>query len=87
MIIWDEEKNKRLKLEKNISFEQISEIILEEKVVDVLMHPKKDNQYIFVLEIHDYIFAVPFMIDDNENIILKTAFPSKKLNRKYRGSK
>ncbi len=83
MIFWDEDKNIRLKLERNVSFEQISRIILEEDFIDILDHPKRPDQQIFVLEINDYIYAVPFIIDENENIILKTAFPSWKLHKKY----
>ncbi len=82
MIIWDEKKNIKLKLERNISFEEISEYILSEKVIDVIDHPKRRNQNLFVLEINNYIHAVPFVIDDDENIILKTVFPSRKLNKK-----
>ncbi|MDM8564518.1 DUF4258 domain-containing protein [Candidatus Halobeggiatoa sp. HSG11] len=85
MIIWDEEKNTKLKLERNISFYEIVELILNEDVIDIIHHPKRGNQNIFVLKINNYIHAVPFVIDDDENIILKTAFPSKKLNRKYKG--
>ncbi len=84
MIIWDEDENIRLKLERNVSFEQISRIILEESFIDILNHPKRHEQQIFVLEINDYTYAVPFMLDKNENIILKTAFPSRKLHKKYR---
>jgi len=87
MIIWDENKNTKLKLERNISFEQISEYILSENIVDIIDHPKRHNQSLFVLEIDDYIHAVPFVIDNNENIILKTVFPSRKLHKKYRGEK
>ncbi|MFQ5709592.1 MAG: toxin [bacterium] len=87
MIIWDENKNVKLKLERNVSFEQISRIILEGDFIDILNHPKKHDQMIFVIEINDYIHAVPFVIDENENIILKTAFPSRKLHKKYRGKK
>ena len=87
MILWDESKNIKLKMERNISFEQISELVLEEKFIDILEHPKRHNQQIFVLEINDYIHAVPFVIDEDENIILKTAFPSRKLPKKYRGEK
>ena len=83
MIIWDEDKNTKLKLERNVSFEQISRIILEKDFIDILDHPKRHDQQIFVLEINDYIYAVPFIIE-NENIILKTAFPSRKLYRKYK---
>jgi len=82
VIVWDENKNSKLKIERNISFEQISELILEEAFLDVLDHPRKRNQQIFVLEINNYIYAVPFTLDEDENIILKTAFPSRKLHKK-----
>jgi len=85
MIIWDEDKNIKLKLERNVSFEQISRIILEENFIDILDHPRRQNQQLFIVEIDDYIYAVPFLLDENENIILKTAFPSRKLHKKYRG--
>ena len=85
MIIWDEEKNIKLKLERNISFETVSEIILNKKYIDILENPARPEQNIFVVEINDYIYAVPFIIDKNSNIFLKTAYPSRKLNRKYRG--
>lgn len=87
MIIWDEDKNIRLKLERNVSFEQISRIILEKDFIDILDHPQRHDQQIFVLEINDYIYVVPFIMDENENIIFKTAFPSRNLHKKYRGKK
>jgi uncharacterized DUF497 family protein len=87
MIIWDEDKNIKLKLERNISFEEVSELVLNEHIVDIIDHPKRKNQNVFVLEINNYIYAVPFIIDENENIILKTVFPSRKLHKKYRGEK
>ncbi len=75
----------QLKLERSISFEEISIIIQEESFIDILEHPKRDNQRIYVIEINDYIYAVPFVVDEDENIILKTVFPSRKLHKKYRG--
>ena len=87
MIIWDEQKNIKLQLERNISFEEILDLILNESIVDIINHPKKKNQSLFVLEINNYIHAVPFIIDEDENIILKTVFPSRKLHEKYRGEK
>lgn len=86
MIIWDEDKNTRLKLERNIGFEEIADLILSNDVVAIIDHPKRKNQDIFVVEIDDYIYAVPFVIDENEDIILKTIFPSRKLNKKYKGA-
>ena len=87
MIIWDENKNTKLKLERNVSFEQISRIITDGDLIDILEQPKKHEQMIFVLEISNYTYAVPFIVDEKENIVLKTAFPSRKLHQRYRGKK
>ena len=87
MIIWDDKKDTRLKIERNISFEDISDLILHNQYLDILEHPTKKNQNIFVIELNNYTYAVPFIIDTDSNIILKTVYPSRKLYRKYRGSK
>ena len=55
---------------------------MEEKYIDILKHPKRKNQYIFVITINDYIWAVPFVINDGK-IFLKTAFPSRKFTKIY----
>ena len=83
MIYWDSEKNKKLIAERNISFDEVSEIILKGEYLDVLEHPKKIDQFIFIVCIRNYIYAVPFIIVENENIILKTAYPSRKFNKIY----
>ncbi len=85
MIIWDDKKNIKLQIERNISFEEIADIILCKQYLDILEHPAKKNQNIFVIELNKYIYAVPFVIDKNSNIILKTAYPSRKLQKKYQG--
>jgi len=84
MVIWDEKKNTKLKLERNISFEEISEIILNKKYIDILESCSRTMQSIFVVEYKNYIYAVPFILDKDSNIVLKTAYPSRKLNKKYR---
>ena len=83
MIIWDEKKNLKLKLERNISFETISDIILNKQYLDILENPSRPYQDIFVINVNKYIYAVPFMIDKRSNIILETIFPSRKLNKIY----
>ena len=85
MVIWDDEKNIKLQVERGISFDEISEIILRKKYLDILDNPSRPSQQIFVIKLNDYIYSVPFVIDKQSNIILKTAFPSRKLNKKYRG--
>ncbi|MGR3176432.1 MAG: toxin [Candidatus Anammoxibacter sp.] len=83
MVIWDEEKSIKLKIERDISFELIADIILNKKYIDILENPSNTNQNIFVVEIKNYIYAVPFILDEESNIVLKTAYPSRKLNKKY----
>ena len=87
MVIWDDSKAIKLKLERNINFEEIADIILKKEYLDIIDHPARGNQDIFVIDLNGYIHAVPFVIDENENIVLKTVFPSRKLHKKYGGSK
>ena len=83
-IIWDYDKNERLLLNRNISFEQISKKILYDEYIDIIENPSRANQQCFVMEFEQYIWIVPFLIDEEENIVLKTAFPSRKYNKRYR---
>ena len=85
MIIWDDEKNQELPTERNVSFEEISEIILKKEYLDILENTSRPNQQIFVVKLNNYIYSVPFIIDGQSNIILKTAYPSRKLHKKYMG--
>ena len=73
MIIWDDEKDLKLQIERNISFSQISEIILRKEYLDILENPSRPNQQIFVVKLNNYIHSVPFIIDGESNIVLKTA--------------
>ncbi len=85
MIIWDDDKNQKLQIERDISFDQISEIILRKEYLDILGNSSRPNQQIFVIKLNDYTYSVPFVIDDQSNIVLKTAYPSRKLHKKYTG--
>jgi len=85
MIIWDDGKNQKLQNERGISFDEISKIILRKEYLDILENPSRPAQQLFVIELNNYIYSVPFIIDSQSNIILKTAFPSRKLNKKYMG--
>ncbi len=82
-IIWDETKNTLLKKKRKISFEEIALLILAKKYVEIVQHPKRPGQRIFIIPIKGYIHAVPFLLDNDDNIVLKTAFPSRKFHKKY----
>ena len=82
-IIWDDEKNVKLKKERKISFEEIALLILDKKYIEIVKHPKRPGQRVFILPIKGYIHAVPFVLDEDNNIILKTVFPSRKFHKQY----
>lgn len=84
-ILWDEDESNRLKAERGISLDDIAAMILEKKYVDVVKHPKRPGQRLFLVSIEGYIHVVPFVIDGNGNIVLKTAFPSRKFQKRWGG--
>ena len=79
---WNSEKNELLKRERGISFEEIAYLIESGQVIGIEENPGRPNQKIYVLEIENYAFIVPFVENDKE-LFLKTAFPSRKYTKKY----
>jgi len=87
LIKWNEEKNQLLKIQRGIDFDQILEKIESGNIVGRKVHPnlaKYPNQQIFIIEIDNYIYYVPF-IETEDELFLKTIIPSRKLTRKYKG--
>jgi hypothetical protein len=82
---WNEEKNEFLKEERQISFEDVVFYIEQGFLLDVLEHPNQEKyqgQKIFVVQIDEYAYLVPFVEDERE-IFLKTIIPSRKATKKY----
>jgi uncharacterized DUF497 family protein len=79
---WDLDKNEILKAKRGISFEQVAFLIESGHILDIQENPKRPNQKIYILEIEGYAVIVPFVEEGNE-IILKTAFPSRKYTKRY----
>jgi uncharacterized DUF497 family protein len=72
-IKWDAEKNNLLKKERNVSFELVSKKIMDGDIITTLTHPnqnKYSNQKIFVMEINNYPYIVPF-VEEMEYIFFK----------------
>ncbi len=86
MIRWDVEKDQWLRKTRGISFQEISDCILSGDYIDILENPSRAGQEVFVLKMKNYIWAVPFMIEEDKSIFLKTAYPSRKLFKRYGGS-
>lgn len=84
---WSNEKNRWLKQERGIGFEEVVFAILEGKLVDIVEHPNPDkypNQRIYLIELDCYIYAVPYE-EKEDAIVLKTLFPTRKYTKIYLG--
>jgi uncharacterized DUF497 family protein len=85
-IIWDKDKAKKLLLERNISLEEIAELLMNKEVLEILENPRRPDQLMFIVSYKNYTHAVPFIIDAHGTIVLKTVYPSRKHHKHY-GSK
>ncbi|MCA0388209.1 MAG: toxin [Bacteroidetes bacterium] len=86
---WNKEKNLKLKIERDISFETILLQIENGNLLDILEHPNKDkypDQKILVVEYQSYAYLVP-LIESEEEYFLKTIIPSRKATKQYLGDK
>ncbi|MCP4682657.1 MAG: BrnT family toxin [Desulfobacterales bacterium] len=79
---WDSEKNKILIVERGISFEEIAYLIESGQILGIEENPGRPNQKMYILEIENYAIIVPF-VENNNEIFLKTAFPSRKYTKRY----
>ncbi|MBI5602756.1 MAG: toxin [Deltaproteobacteria bacterium] len=79
---WSYEKNEILKSKRGISFEEIAFLVESGQILGIEENPGRPDQKIYILEIEGYAFVVPFVEKENE-IFLKTAFPSRKYTKRY----
>lgn len=89
-ITFNEEKNELLKATRGVNFEEVIKAIESGRVLDNLLHPseKYAHQRLLVVEINEYMYAVPCIIDPlKKEIFLKTIYPSRKLTHTYRRKK
>ena len=79
---WNSEKNEILKRERGISFEEIAYLIESGQIIGIEENQSRSNHKIYILDIDNYAIVVPYVENDNE-IFLKTAFPSRKYTKRY----
>ena len=80
------EKNLILIKERRISFEEVIAAIGNDQILDIVDHPnqkKYGNQKMYVICAKEYVYLVPFIIDEHGDIFLKTIIPSRKAKQKY----
>jgi len=82
---WNPDKNKLLKEERHISFEQIVYHLSQGDIWQTANHPDQKNypgQKIYFVIVEDYIYLVPH-VKEKEYTFLKTIIPSRKATKAY----
>ena len=83
---WNEEKNREIKEQRAIGFEDFVQAFNDDNVIEIIEHfnkKKYPNQKLFIVELNGYIHYVPF-VKDNEKYFLKNIIPSRKLHKIYK---
>nr|BAJ06865.1 putative uncharacterized protein [uncultured bacterium] len=86
-INWNPMKNQQLIAECGISFEDVVFYLQQGELLDDIEHPngeKYSHQRIFVINIDDYVYLVPY-VENRKEIFLKTVIPSRKATKQYLG--
>jgi hypothetical protein len=84
-IRWSVEKDLLLRTDLSrggIGLAECAVAIEEGRILDDLPNPTREGQRIFVLDINDYAYVVPY-ITEGDVIFLKTMFPSRKHTAHY----
>lgn len=82
---WNHEKNELLKNSRGISFNDIVYYIKHGHCIEMIEHPNQKadkDQKMYVVDIDDYIYLVPF-IETEDEIFLKTIIPSRKATKQF----
>jgi uncharacterized DUF497 family protein len=86
MFVWNNEKNDILKKNRNISFDEIAELLNDRRnIIDVIQNSKHEGEKIYIIKVPKRynLYLVPFLILDNQDICLKTIYPSRKHTKEY----
>jgi hypothetical protein len=83
---YSDSKNQQLINERHISFEEIIAALDNGQLLDIVTQPNKNkypNQKVYVVQINNYVYLVPFVEKDDQTVFLKTIFPSRKAKKQY----
>ena len=83
-IRWDPEKSQQILNNPNrgISLEFIAELIQNGAILGIEHRKKYPDQKAFVVSVEKEVWCVPFQ-EDEESIFLITAWPDRKLRKRY----
>jgi uncharacterized DUF497 family protein len=84
-ICWNDEKNRKLKAERGLAFEDVVAAIENGRVLADIDHHQTDrigHQRILVVEIDGYACVVPY-VEQGTRIFSKTIYHSRAMRKKY----
>lgn len=84
-INWSDEKNSILKQTRDVTFEDVENAIMNDKILDIVPHHNQEkfsHQELMIVQISNYTYYVPFVMNEEE-IFLKNIIPSRKYHKKY----
>ncbi len=78
------EKNALLKADRGVGFDDVIYCIENGYILDIISNnvTKYTHQKMYIVEINNYAFVVPF-VKNNDEIFLKTIYPSRNMTAKY----
>lgn len=87
--LWNNDKNRKLKSERGIGFEDVVYYIESGGLIDEVDHPnqqKYPGQELMYVDIGNYVHIVPF-VESEDGYFLKTIIPSRKATRDFFGER
>jgi len=84
-ILWDNQKAEKLLRERDISMEAIADLLMRNEFLEILENPRHPDQMMFIVSYKKYTHAVPFIIDVEGRVVLKTVYPSRKHHKHFGG--
>ncbi|MBI3559384.1 toxin [Candidatus Gottesmanbacteria bacterium] len=82
---WSVDKNEILKIERDVSFEDVVLAVQEGRLLKTVNHPNQEKhpgQKIMIIEIDNYAYVIPY-VEDEQKFFLKTIYPSRAATKKY----
>jgi len=83
---YNQEKNTKLVLERGIGFEELIQEVRNGNLLESITHhniKNYPNQKIMHVKILDKVYVVPYVIEKDGAIFLKTLYPSRKATKKH----
>lgn len=86
---FSQKKNEEIFLERGVTFYDVIEAIAEKGILLNFDNPNKEkypNQKILIVDVNNYAFCVPYIIQEGDTWFLKTIYPSRKFKHLIGGN-